>query len=155
MTPYRDREFHQYNRYHHHNRIRRDARPNFCYVDGASLRELDQVCKKRIDGRLHYLPAQARNSAMRSSANEMTKEDLTPHNVRSASTLLLLRMLPRTVRAQYKRYWECLHAIQPHQFVFDTPERGNCKENDKERLRDYISKHVIRIEDLREQIDRN
>ena len=92
---------------------------------------------------------------MRSIANEMKEEDLTPHNVRSASTFLFLRMRARTVRAQYKRYWECIHAIQPHQFVFDTPERGDGEENDKERIFDYISKHVIRIEDLRKQINLN
>ena len=92
---------------------------------------------------------------MRSSVNEMAKEDLTPHNVRNASTLLLLRMRARTVRAQYKTYWECIHAIQPRQFVFDTPGLGDDEEGDRERLCEYILKHVSGMEDLRKEIDRN
>ena len=135
-------------------RIQRNRRPSYAYVDPASLRPLNAM---QIEYQ-HRNRAEAQRAASARARNYYTplaKEDTTPHNVRNATTLMLLRMRARTVRAQYKRHWEVLKDLKPEQFVFKTPEVGDSVTADEQRLKEFIQSHLIRIEALRSEIERS
>ena len=85
----------------------------------------------------------------------MVKEGTTPHNVRNATTITVLCMRARTLRAQYKLSWEVLCGVKPSSFGWHSPEVGNKIAAYEERLRKYIADHVARLESVRNVIDRS
>ena len=151
----RARNTNRYNRYHHHHsrrygqggsnpkaRIQRNRRPNSAFVDPVTLHPLNE---RTLRGARATNPPRA----------EMVKEDTTPHNVHRATTLFLLRMRARTVRAQYERCWDVLNDHRPRPFTWKSPEQGDSDGENEQRLREYIESHVIQIQRLRSRIECN
>ena len=85
---------------------------------------------------------------------DMALHEVTPQNVKHASTLTLLRIRARDVRAQYVRMWRCYTNNHVQPFVYDSHE-GNGNIDEKiSNLRKYIIDHIKVIENLRILVDR-
>ena len=84
----------------------------------------------------------------------MALYEVTSQNVKHASTLTLLRIRAREVRAQYVRMSRCYATSHVQPFVYDS-HQGNCDIEEKiSNLRKYIIDHIKVIENLRILVDR-
>ena len=117
-------------------RIQRNWRPNYAYVDHATLRPLDNPNLSRA----HAPPLQNIN-VVRAHAPQpiFLKEDIVPENLHCVLTIELLRCRARTVLAHYKRMWEVVSNQKPVPFVWQTPERGN---HDLRTSRNILRKYI-------------
>ncbi len=94
--------------------IQKNKKPAYDYVDLVNLHPLQQYPGTQAP---HDLRTQAHLPENRIfGTREYPKEELTPDNVRGATSLALLRTRARSVRANYKRYWECLRNLKPDKF---------------------------------------
>ncbi len=73
--------------------IRENKKPTYMYVDSATLLPLGAQARGAKSAQARRIPK--------------LKEVLDPTNVHTTTTLVLLRLRAKTVRATYKRYWEC------------------------------------------------
>ena len=108
---------------------------------------------------LNTTPVASSSSAARAADGvqerlEISKEELRPSNVRSASTLSLLRVRARNVRALYVRLWRCLvnNAVTP--FKLDVAEvEGEGPAHVREaNLLDWVKSHEIESTSTRNRI---
>ncbi len=74
------------------------------------------------------------------------KEDITVHDLSAVTTLKLLRLRAKTLRATFKRYWECMENIKPRKFGWDTSEGNGSAFDRQEKLLNYIEQHLPLIE---------
>ncbi len=107
-----------------HKRIRKNKRSDYIYVDPATLQPFG---------------AQAHGSE-RSQARRLPllKEKITLDNIENVTTLVLLRLRAKTVRATYKRYWECFENVKPQDFEWVTPEGDGDALDRQDKLLHYI-----------------
>ena len=91
----------------------------------------------------------------RAVRTEMSKEEVTAANVRTASTLTLLRIRARNIRSVYERLWRCHVDGVKVPFLYDSKE-GDGDENTRiNELRHYVAQHVRVVEDLRAKVERS
>ena len=86
---------------------------------------------------------------------ERFEGDLSPSNVRTASTLTLLRKRARTIRTFYNRYWESLQVIEPQPSDYESFERNGDVHSRIKNLKWYITPLALRTEELDSQIRRS
>ena len=119
-------------------RIRKNAKPAHFYVDPVTLAPLS---------------AQARgHTSARAQKLVLPKEKITIENVKDVTTLVLLRLRAKTVRATYKRHWECLRNIKPRKFEWTSPEGDGDASSRQEALLSYIEEHLPLIESYANKI---
>jgi len=99
--------------------------------------------------------ASADGSTARAVRQELVKEEVTAANVRSATSLTLMRLRARTLRATYEKLWRCFANNERVPFVYSSHEGEGSDGERMENLRKYISAHVRRVEDLRTLVERN
>ena len=85
--------------------------------------------------------------ALESRAN-LDREDITPANVRSVSSLSLLRLQPRSLRALYERVYRVSSgtAQKPFKFEIEFAEGVGDDSARISRLLDYVAHHKAEIE---------
>ncbi len=99
------------------------------------------------------LSAQARgNGSAQAQRQVLPKEQLTTENIARVTTLVLLRERAKTVRADYKRHWECLQGVKPDNFDCKSPEGDGDAADRQLRLRQYIDHHLVLIESYGKKI---
>ena len=86
---------------------------------------------------------------------EMLHDEVNAHNVGVATTLSILRVRARDLRAEYTRMWRCYTGVSVQPFLYDSPEGSSSYLSRTQNLRDYIEAHVRRLEDLRAKVMRN
>ena len=85
---------------------------------------------------------------------DMALHEVTSQNVKHASTLILLRIQARDVRAQYERMWRCYANNRVQPFVYDSHEGNGDKDEKISNLCKYIIDHIKVIENYRILVDR-
>ncbi len=85
----------------------------------------------------------------------MALHEVTVHNVGQASTLTLLRIRARDIRAQYVRMWRCYANNRVQPFVYDSHEGDGDIVQKVRNLRKYIAHHITVLESLRILVDRD
>ena len=86
---------------------------------------------------------------------EMLHDEVNAANVGVASTLSLLRIRARDLRAEYTRMWRCYSGGLVQPFIYDSPEGAGSDLSRTQNLRDYIASHVRVLEDLRAKVMRS
>ena len=94
------------------------------YVDPATLQPLGAQTHRNERAQARRLP--------------LLKEEITLDNIENKTTLVLLRLRAKTVRATYKRYWECLENLKPQQFEWVTPKGDGDAVDRQNKLLHYI-----------------
>ena len=85
----------------------------------------------------------------------MFHDEVNSDSVGVATTLSLLRIRARDLRAEYTRMWRCYTGGSVQPLVYDSPEGSGSDLSRTQNLRDYITAHVRRLEDLRANVMRN
>lgn len=113
-------------------RIRKNKKPDYMYVDPVTLKPLGAQAHGIQRARALRMP--------------LSKEQITLENVKSVTTLMLLRLRAKTVRATYKRSWECLKNVKPRKFDWTSPEGDGDAVDRQDKLLHYIEQHLPLIE---------
>ena len=119
-------------------RIRKKKKPDYIYADHATL-----------------LPLGARACVAKSAQAlriSKPKGQLNPSNVHTNTTLVLLLLQAKTVRATYKRYWESKENIKPQKFEWKSLEGDGDACERQENLLRYIEQHLSLIRFYENQI---
>ena len=85
----------------------------------------------------------------------MLHDEVNADNVGVATTLSLLRIRARDLRAEYTRMWRCYTGGSVQPFIYDSPEGMGSDLSRTQNLRNYIDSHVRVLEDLRAKVMRN
>ena len=129
-----------------HGRIAKRG-PRRAPVDGATLLPLTTTPPGSSD-------SAARAADVVQGRREITKEQLTLANVRSASSLSLLRVRARNVRATYVRLWRCLvdNAVTPFKLDITEVEGEGQAHVRESNLLDWIKAHEIEATSVRNRV---
>ncbi len=109
-------------------RIRKNKKPTYVYVDPATLLPLGAQARGAKSTQARRIPK--------------PKEELDPTNVYKTTTLVLLRLRTKIVRATYKRYWACKQNIKPEKFEWESPEGDGDACERQENLLHYIEQYL-------------
>ena len=121
-------------------RIKKNKRGADHYVDGVTLREPEVGTNVDTE---------------RAVPTEMSKEEVTAANVRTASTLTLLRIRARNVRSVYERLWRCHVDSVKVPFLYDSKEGNGDDISRIDELHRYVAQHVRVVADLRSKVERS
>ena len=80
---------------------------------------------------------------------------MSAENVGVATTLSLMRIRARDLRAEYTRMWRCYAGGPVQPFVYDSPEGVGTDSSRVQNLCDYIGSNVRRVEDFHEELMRS
>lgn len=85
----------------------------------------------------------------------MLHDEVNVDNIGVATTITLLHIRARDLRAEYTRMWHCYTGVYVQPFIYDSPEGAGSDFSRTQNLRNYIDSHVRVLEDLRAKIVRN
>ncbi len=102
---------------------------------------------------LRPLGAQARDvKCAQARRISLLKQQVTFRNITNVTALISLRMRSKTVRATYKRDWECIPNLKPRKFLREPPEGDGDAALRQEALLTYIDAHLPLIDSMATRI---
>ena len=114
--------------------------PKRPHIDGATLIPMSA---ESAYGHSAEKSAASRGAGACAQRRDLPENKVKPESVRIASTLSLLRVRARDVRARYERLWRCVANNKVQPFVIDIPSiEGDGSESERaNNLMDYIRAH--------------
>ncbi len=98
---------------------------------------------------LEPLCAQARDVvSARALCQPLRKQQITVRKLPKVTTLVLLRIRAKTVRATYKRHWECIANLKPLKFEWESPEGDRDAASRQEAFLRYIEAQLPLIDNM-------
>ncbi len=102
---------------------------------------------------LQPLCAQPRDIVgVRALRQPLRKKQITVRNLHQVTTLVLLGMRAKTVRATYKRHWKYIANLKPRKFLWDSPEGDEDAASRQKALLTYIEAHLPLIDSMATRI---
>ena len=160
-----------------HGRIRRNERPSYAYVSGnfnvgarrgehipstsfaLSSRTGASTSTLPLENVMEHLPPLPTQGVPTIGASrvpvrrEFAMDEVTVDNVPYASTLTLLRLRARDVRAKYLTMWRCYANSRVEPFLYESQEGSGAVVDRVKNLQLTIDEHVRLTQSLRVKVD--